>query len=212
MRLDFALALPRRRYRLVGAVACLLGLLHGAVLAQNQAQSACGGEQSRPLGISALQSSERSALQIVCSSGSVDRVNLTAELGVATALSIDLQQSAFADSIYHVDIRDLAQRPISWIEVAPPAGELSNTGTASIELVMNPPAELISSVQTIVVSLTIHDGSKSWSRDLELQITISEEQPLFRSRFEIDPVIGQFSYKAPVRRSAPLAAATASGD
>jgi hypothetical protein len=125
---------------------------------------------------------------------------VTAAIGAQREIEIALRQSAFAESIYHIELRDQDRSPIDWIAAAPPAGELNDADSARIQLTISPPAELVSSIQTLALSIKVHNGQQSWSRDLELRITVAEEQPLFRDRFDIEPVIGQFS-QAPGRPS-----------
>jgi hypothetical protein len=176
-----------------------VALLLGASQALAQAQSldeTCGEEQFRPLGIALAPVDGGEPAQAVCSQGTLERINLSAAIGAQREVEIDLQQSAFAESIYHLELRGPDRAPVDWIEAAPPAGELSDAETARIRLTLTPPAELISTIQTVVLSVKVHDGQQSWSRDLELRITVTEEQPLFRDRFDIAPVIGQFSQRS----------------
>lgn len=194
---------PNSRGRFVRhcrSLACVLLMPFGVALAETP-QDLCSGEISRTLGVTRVEVSSAGELHTVCPTGSLERVNLTAAVGSETRLNFEFQQSAFDQAIYHLDLRDAEQRPVEWIVASPRAGEIASTGSARIELAISPPLELVSSIQLITVGVAIHDGSKSWSRDLDLQITIGEEQPLFRDQFEIDPVIGQFSQQTqPARR------------
>jgi len=182
------------------SLAWVLLVPFGAALAETP-QDPCSEEITRILGVTRVEVSSASELQTVCPTGSLERVNLTAAVGAETLLNFEFQQNAFNEAIYHLDLRDAEKRPVDWIVASPRAGEIASTGLASIELTIRPPVELLFSVQQVTVGVSIHDGSESWSRDLDLQITVGEEQPLFRDQFEIDPVIGQFSQRAqPPRR------------
>jgi len=185
---------------------CLLLLPFSVAVAENRPDF-CAEETSRLLGVTQVEVSVRSELQMVCPAGNLERVNLTSAVGSATVLSFDFQQSAFDQAIFHLDLVDADQRPVEWITASPQAGEIDRTSSARIELAINPPLDLISSVQHITVGVTIHDGTKSWSRELDLQITVGEEQSLFKDQFEIDPVIGQFSQQAPQPRRIHLISA-----
>jgi len=165
-------------------------------LAQTAALDAdCGEEQFRPLGIFIASTEGAEPIQAVCSEGVLDRINLSAAIGTQREVEFDLHQRAFAESIYHLELRGPDRSPVDWIDAAPPAGELNDAETARIRLILTPPAELVSTIQTVILSMKVHDGQQSWSRELELRITVAEEQPLFRDRFDIAPVIGQFSQR-----------------
>jgi len=166
----------------------------GIAIAQPES-GPCADETLRALGVTQIEADRASELQAVCPAGSLERVNLTAAVGGDTRMSFEFQQSAFDQAIYHLEVRDAAQSPVDWIVATPEAGEIDSLSPAKIDLLIRPPAALVSSVQAVTIGVSIHDGTRSWSRDLELQITVGDEQPLFRDRFEIDPVIGQFSQR-----------------
>ena len=195
---------------LAGVVACVFGLWHGHAAAQtpdaDSPQLACANEHARPLAVTAVEAVAERQLQTICPTGTIERIQLTAAVGAASNLQVSFEQNEFGNAIYHIDVRDAAQRPINWIKVSPAAGEIS-TVAATLELSITPPVELMASVQTVTLKFRLHDGSQSWTRDIELQITVDEEQPLFRDQFEIDPVIGQFSQRTPARRAASFATA-----
>ncbi|MEN1728508.1 MAG: hypothetical protein AAGJ52_08705 [Pseudomonadota bacterium] len=182
----------------------MMVLAPSPILAQELAARACQAELTRPIAVTISPGDQPESLQFACASGALQGVNLNAEAGLSTTLTIQLEQSLFSDSIYHVDLFDIDQQRIDWIAAAPSAGELSNTGTASVELTVTPPPELINTVQAVQVVLQLHNGEKSWTRELNFSVTVGEEQPLFRDQFEIDPVIGQFSQRAPARPSGNL--------
>ncbi len=48
-------------------------------------------------------------------------------------------------------------------------------------------------VASLTLSSTAPAGTRDWPLTIELQVLA--EQPMFRDRFEIDPVMGQFSYR-----------------
>ncbi|OAB56457.1 hypothetical protein AY599_23540 [Leptolyngbya valderiana BDU 20041] len=194
MRLIRPLISGTRQRGVLGAAALLLTA--SQAIAQTPAQAPCAQEQLRPLGISLVPSDGPQPVQAVCSQGSLERIALSAAIGAVGEVDFDLRQSAFAESIYHLELRGQDRAPVDWIEAAPSAGELNDAETARIRLTLTPPPELVSTIQTVVLHMKVHDGQQSWSRDLELSITVSEEQPLFRDRFDIAPVIGQFSQRA----------------
>lgn len=49
--------------------------------------------------------------------------------------------------------------------------------------------------QTLELSMETASGPLEWQ--LPIRLLVLEETPLFRNRFEVDPVLGQFSYIAP---------------
>lgn len=198
-------ALMRRFW---ATVSMAVAVLMTCTVASAQDESAtCGEEWNRTLGITQVEIAGEATLRSVCPNGNLELLDLTATVGARTALEFEFQQLAFDQAIYHLDLRDADQRPVDWITATPVAGEIDGLTSARIELLIEPPVDLVSTVQSISVGVTLHDGEKSWSRDLRLQITVADEQPLFRDQFEIDPVIGQFSQRSePTRRLRLIAA------
>jgi hypothetical protein len=180
---------------LIGAAVFALGA--SQVIAQAPTSDPnCAQEQFRSLGITLFPTNGTDPIQAVCNQGSLERLSLSAAIGAQRQVEFDLHQSAFAESIYHLEIRDLDRSPVDWIHAAPAAGELNDAESARIRLTVTPPAELVSTIQTVFLNLKVHNGQQSWSRDLELRVTVVDEQPLFRDRFDIAPVIGQFSQRS----------------
>ena len=178
---------------------------------ENEATVACSGELDRTLGITQIGIDGGSDLRSICPHGTLELVSLSAAVGQQTALYLEFRQLAFDQAIYHLELRDSEQRPVEWVLATPRAGEMESSDSASIELMITPPVEMISTVQAVTIGVSIHDGERSWSRDLLLQIAVDDEQPLFRDQFEIDPVIGQFSQRKASRQIHLIAARPAGG-
>jgi hypothetical protein len=94
----------------------------------------------------------------------------------------------------------------AWLQIQPlteaPRGRLSST------LVFRAPPELAPG-ERHETSLQIQLGDSIENRSIPITLIVVPEGPLFRNRFEVDPVLGQFSYRLPPPQ-APEDAARAS--
>jgi len=79
-----------------------------------------------------------------------------------------------------------------WLTIDPQAVQAAD---APVRLVLRSGSELVpGSTHQALVRFAVEDNELV---ELAVSLEIADEGPLFRDRFEVDPVLGQFSYRAP---------------
>lgn len=82
-----------------------------------------------------------------------------------------------------------------WLRVEPESGTLAAGGRVQARLVLTAPADFVpETVLERQLVFTIEGDSREYVSTVTVELEMREDGPMFRDDFQVDPVIGQFSY------------------
>ena len=126
----------------------------------------------------------------------LDTARVEVGLGSQRVLVAELWQERFEQAILHAELLAEDGSAVDWAQIEPAAATLGAGTALNFELVLAPAAgHRPGQVLPLILSIDLHDGQNRLAISTRLEVTVGEEAPLFRERFEIEPVIGQFSYR-----------------
>ena len=130
--------------------------------------------------------------RLSCVDGSVEGVALRAEPGQQAEVALSLANAGFEPALISSAMTADAAWNSDWVHLEVLQGEVPAGGVLPISLVLSVPAEFVpGSRHEHRFELVGEGGETLW---LSVDLEVIEEQPMFRDTFEIDPVLGQFSF------------------
>lgn len=82
-----------------------------------------------------------------------------------------------------------------WLQIEPESGTLAASTQVQARLVVTAPAGFVPETVTAQQLLfTVEDGNREHVSTVTVELEMLEDEPMFRDDFQVDPVIGQFSY------------------
>ncbi len=151
-------------------------------------------------------------IQPTCGDQPLESLSIGLATGNELTLSLSLSQLEVDRAVFHVDRINNGEEAADWLLVSPAAGEMTAGQPISLSLTVAATADLVpESRHHQTVRVSFHDGTSNWSIDLPVTLRVDAEQSLFRDQFEVDPVLGQFSFRLPAKSSHSPTARVRSG-
>lgn len=139
-------------------------------------------------------------IQPTCGDHPLESLSIGLASGNELTLSLSLSQLEVDRAVFHVDRISQGEEATDWLLVSPAAGEMISGQPIDLALTVAATADLVpESRHHQIVRISFHDGTESWSIDLPVTLRVDAEQSLFRDQFEVDPVLGQFSFRLPAQ-------------
>lgn len=149
------------------------------------------------LRVAVLQPASRnlSGFRFTCSQADLASIAVGLTSGQAREVTLLLGNTTTRPLNFRIGLfPDHAVSP-RWLQIEPESGTLAAGAQVRARLVMTAPAGFVPETATAQQLLfTVDDGKKEYVSAMTLELEIREEGPMFRDDFQVDPVIGQFSY------------------
>jgi hypothetical protein len=147
---------------------------------------------------------DHEAVTVACRDGRVE--SLAISLAPGTGNRIELGVIYHGEQVGPLKIRAVrasdgdSEDDPGWITVQSEAEGTQPGHIATVSLVLETGSQFEpGSVRQLQLEFSVDEGRETLVVPVRLNVT--EERPLFRSRFEVDPVLGQFSYRPSGRRT-----------
>ncbi|AKS42288.1 hypothetical protein [Wenzhouxiangella marina] len=171
-----------------------LGLLLSGCSLLAWSAAPCPSAGNAAIEINLAEATDRPDDALSCSSHGLADLSLNLIAGETRRILLELEQAAYVKGIYHLELRNADDQGVDWASITPSAGELMRGRSGRLALdISTPPGSILPATHALELFVLLHNGEQRWSMTLPIEVRVDEEQPLFRNRFEIDPVIGQFS-------------------
>lgn len=171
-------------------------VVHGGAEHSALAAPARGAEHGA-LSVAALQPANRNPSELRFTCGQADLASIAVGLtsGQAREVTLLLGNTTTRPLNFRIGLfPDHAVSP-RWLQIEPESGTLAAGAQVRARLVMTAPAGFVPETATAQQLLfTVDDGKKEYVSAMTVELEIREEGPMFRDDFQVDPVIGQFSY------------------
>jgi hypothetical protein len=130
--------------------------------------------------------------RIQCADGSLERLVVRAEPGQRAEVQLLLANAGLEPVMIGHDMTAEQAWSSDWVHLEMFAGEVPAGDFLPISLVLDVPAGFEPGSRHEQQFVLIDEGERL---ALTVILEVIEEQPMFRDGFEIDPVLGQFSYR-----------------
>lgn len=157
--------------------------------------SVSGMDTDRGLSVFLLATGDRAGVvrRLSCEKGSLNRVAMQMEPGQRAEIELLIANPADMPVFIGHALRLDSISTVDWIQLEQLHLAIAPGGFASMSLFIDvPPNMQPGQRHEQSFKLTGDDGSEL---PLDITLEVIEEQPMFRDGFEIDPVLGQFSYR-----------------
>ena len=131
--------------------------------------------------------------RLSCVDGSLERISLRVEPGQHAEIALTLSNAGFEPTLISQAMASEHAWSSEWVHLEVLQGEVPAGGAL--------PVALIVSVPTDYAPGTRHEqrfdlvGEEGKGLSVVVALEVIEEQPMFRDGFDVDPVLGQFSYR-----------------
>lgn len=186
------------------AVICAAGLfLPGLVVAEGS-DSSCfainsdhehAADQPHGLFLATIGDESGVVAELRCKGGSVRHVGLRAEPGQRADVAMLLANAGVDAVVIGSAMSGDAAWTSEWVHVEVFHGAVPAGGFLPLSLAIHVPADFTPGTRS-EHQFELVDGDEAFTLTVGLEVI--EEQSMFRDGFEVDPVLGQFSYRTEV--------------
>lgn len=148
----------------------------------------------------ARPATQAESFEALCNAQGLAELIIEIQPGQRLALELLIQHPQAATARLSAGSSD---RSAKWLEFDPAPGQ--QEGFWRYPLKVSALAEFEAGDRLELV-LEVSLAENSFNREIPITLIVQQEAPLFRNRFEVDPVLGQFSYRLPPPQSASDAA------
>jgi hypothetical protein len=131
--------------------------------------------------------------RLSCVNGSVERIALRAEPGQRAEVALVLANAGFDPALISSAMAMDAAWSSEWAHLEILQGEVPAGGVLPISLVVSVPHDFVPGSRHEQRFDLVDEGGTTLAVNITLEVI--EEQPMFRDGFDVDPVLGQFSYQ-----------------
>ncbi len=130
--------------------------------------------------------------RLFCVNGSVEQINLRAEPGQQAEVAFALANAGFDPALISSAMTRDAAWSSEWAHLEILKGEVPAGGVLPVSLVVSVPNDFAPGSRHEQRFELVGETGETLSVRVSLEVI--EEQPMFRDGFDVDPVLGQFSY------------------
>ncbi|GEM_PF-2089541 len=131
---------------------------------------------------------------IACTEGRPATIDAGIEPGQKVMIVLVIDNDSDSPAHFQIDPYEADSTGGNWIEINPTSGSVPPGNRFHVGITLSVPSGLATgSVQELDLNLDV-TGTEGFFTRLPVTMTVREEQPLFRDRFDVDPVLGQFSH------------------
>lgn len=149
------------------------------------------------LRVAALQPANRSpsGFRFTCAQADLSSIAVGLRSGQAREVTLLLGNTTTRPLNYRIGLFPDNEVSPRWLKIEPESGTLAAGTQVQARLVVKAPAGFAREIVTAQKLLfTVDDGNREYVSALTVELEIRDEGPMFRDDFQVDPVIGQFSY------------------
>ena len=160
-------------------------------------------EHAGPLNVGLLAAPAGNAIEATCRRGRLESLSIVLAPGKET--TIELGVTSRAGRAHEIDIVAVAAAgaSTSWLTVQGDLERVASDQPLPVVLQVHASDLEPETTHHLLLEFSLADGERRPTVGLPVTLNIAQEQPLFRNRFEVDPVLGQFSYRSSTPRHRP---------
>ncbi len=148
-----------------------------------------------------------STVTVVCSAKVVETISVLLPPRREAIIGFVLTNHAAGDARFNVTMVAPegvgSDWPANWLTISPLTGLAMAAGDVPVRVALRSVSELApGSTHELKLMFELVEDDNVSVVEMPVRIEIQGEDPMFRDRFEVDPVLGQFSYRAPRSRQA----------
>ncbi|MFU8831905.1 MAG: hypothetical protein ACNA7J_07075 [Wenzhouxiangella sp.] len=143
-----------------------------------------------------------SVVTVACSAKSVEAISVLLAPRREAVIELVLTRHASGDARFNATV--IAPDGVSsdsladWLTLEPQTGFAMAATGATVRVILRSTPELApGSTHELLLTFELVEDDNVSVVEIPLMVEIQGEDPMFRDRFEVDPVLGQFSYRAP---------------
>ncbi len=150
------------------------------------------GDSASELFLAAAADEGGVVARLSCVNGSVERIALRAEPGQQADVALALANAGFDPALISSAMAGEGAWASDWVHLEVLQGEVPAGGVLPISLVLSVPNDFAPGSRHEHRFDLIGEEGEALSVIVTLEVI--EEQPMFRDGFDVDPVLGQFSF------------------
>lgn len=156
--------------------------------------------------------SPAASLRLFCDRREIEQLTLPVPHGQTARVTLSLGGSGERELAYRLGVATAGGQSSSWLVIDAPSGIIPAGSRRPVTLTFHAHEALeVRSRHRLDLIIELGAGDKQVELSVPVELHVLEEAPLFRNRFEVDPVLGQFSQRAPRSRPALQTSAPAGG-